>query len=263
MSRLHLILKVANVIVYLWFLSATVYSVVGPNPSDEVSQEHLTYISPAYWVNYAWTAVHTLLGGFIIYQWFDSANEGTVHGVGWHFVISTVLNSIWFALWNNGYLILSFIAILFTASSVSFVFYNLERSHPAKNLWDRLFIHAPFSIWHGFITLITVENLFAIFTSLQEDGPDILHIILAEIALLFLTSTAIGYVEFKNKGDIVGSLVISYGLFAIFAEQQSTIIHWSALGFGILTVLYPTRPYVFKLLGLRRGDDPAAAPLLG
>jgi hypothetical protein len=267
MSRLHLILKVSNVIVYLWFLSATVYSVFGPDPSKDVTRQHLTYITPAYWVNYAWSAVHTLLGGFIIYQWFEPASDGTVHGVGWHFVISTILNSIWFSLWNNGYLIPSFIAILFTASSVSFVFYNLERNYPANNWWDRLFIHAPFSIWHGFITLISVENLFAIFTSIPESDPDalrpdLLHVILAVIALLFLSSTAIGYVEFKNKkGDVVGALVIAYGLFAIFAEQQSSVIHWTALGLGILTVLYPTRPYVFKLLG--RTNDPATAPLLG
>jgi len=263
MSRLHLILKISNVIVYLWFLSATVYTVVGPNPSDEVHQKHLTYITPAVWVNYAWTAVHTLLGGFVIYQWFESAHEGTVHGVGWHFVISTILNSIWFSLWGSGRLILAFIAIFLTASSVSFVFYNLELNHPALNWWDRIFIHAPFSIWHGFIVVISTENFFSIFTSVQDDGPDTLHIVLAEIALLFLASTAIGYVEFKNKkGDIVGALAIAYGLFAIFAQQQNTIIHWSALGFGILTVLYPSRPYVFKLLG-RNQHDPAAAPLLG
>jgi hypothetical protein len=262
MSRLHLVLKVSNVIVYLWFLSATVYNVVGPDPSDEIAQKHLTYITPAVWVNYAWTAVHTLLGGFIIYQWFEPAHEGTVHGVGWHFVISTILNSIWFSLWDHGHLVISFIAILFTASSVSFVFYNLEKNHPATNWWDRIFIHAPFSIWHGFIVLIATENLFAVFTSVQDGGPDTLHIVLAEVALLFLASTAIGYVEYKNKkGDVVGALAISYGLFAIFAEQQSTIIHWSALGFGILTVIYPTRPYVFRLLG--RSNDPAAAPLLG
>jgi len=248
--------------VYLWFLSATVYDVVGPAPSDDTAQKHLTYITPAFWVNYAWTAVHTLLGGFIIYQWFEPAHDGTVHGVGWHFVISTALNSIWFSLWSNGRIILAFIAILFTVSSVSFVFYNLEKNHPASNWFDRLFIHAPFSIWHGYIVLIATVNLFAIFTSVQEDGPDTLHILLAEVALLFLTSTAIGYVEYKHKkGDVVGSLVISYGLFAIFAEQQSTIIHWTALGYGVLTVLYPTRPYVFRLLG--RQADPAAAPLLG
>lgn len=46
MSRLHLFQKVVNVLVYLFFLSATVYSVVGPAPSDDVAHEGQTYITP-------------------------------------------------------------------------------------------------------------------------------------------------------------------------------------------------------------------------
>lgn len=261
MSRYHILLKVSNILVYLFFLSATIYSTVGPKPSPDIEKEHLTYISAAPWVLYAWSAVHFLLGGFIIYQWFEPAHDGVVHGVGWHFVISTILNTIWFSLWNSGHLILAFIAILFTASSVSFVFYNLEKRHPASNWLDRLFIHAPFSIWHGFIVLISVENLFSAFTTVQDDGPDTLHIILVELGLLFLASTAIGYVEYKHKkGDVIGALVISYGLFAIYAEQESSVIHWSALAYAVITLLYPSRPYIAKLLGR---STPEEAPLLG
>lgn len=46
MSRLHLLQKVANVVVYLFFLGATVYSVVGPKPDPKVILEHETYITP-------------------------------------------------------------------------------------------------------------------------------------------------------------------------------------------------------------------------
>jgi hypothetical protein len=42
----HIFQKVANVVVYLFFLSATVYSVVGPSPNDGEAQEGQTYITP-------------------------------------------------------------------------------------------------------------------------------------------------------------------------------------------------------------------------
>lgn len=45
MSRLHIFQKVVNVIVYLLFLSTTVYSVVAPS-DDTVIQEGQTYITP-------------------------------------------------------------------------------------------------------------------------------------------------------------------------------------------------------------------------
>jgi hypothetical protein len=50
-------------------------------------------------VFYVWSVIHFLLGGFVIYQWFEPAHEVAVHGVGWHFVISSVLNAVWLSLW--------------------------------------------------------------------------------------------------------------------------------------------------------------------
>lgn len=42
----HIFQKVANVLVYLFFLSATVYTLVGPSPDDGVIFDGQTYITP-------------------------------------------------------------------------------------------------------------------------------------------------------------------------------------------------------------------------
>lgn len=52
----------------------------------------------AYWIESVWTLIHLLLGGFVIYQWFEPAHEAAIHGVGWHFVLSVLLSSAWLAL---------------------------------------------------------------------------------------------------------------------------------------------------------------------
>lgn len=46
MSRLHIFQKVANVVVYLFFLGATVYSVAGPKPDPKIILQYETYITP-------------------------------------------------------------------------------------------------------------------------------------------------------------------------------------------------------------------------
>jgi hypothetical protein len=46
MDALYFILKLANVLFYLLFLVATVYTVVGPNPNDIVAMRGQTYITP-------------------------------------------------------------------------------------------------------------------------------------------------------------------------------------------------------------------------
>lgn len=52
----------------------------------------------AHWIEYVWTLIHFLLGGFVIYQWFEPAHEAAIHGVGWHFVVSVLLSSAWLTL---------------------------------------------------------------------------------------------------------------------------------------------------------------------
>lgn len=161
---------------------------------------------------------------------------------------------------------------------------NLEKNYPPASWYDKLFVHAPFSLWHGWIVFSGVINFFQVFTSVKEDGPGVWSRIFVIIGILFLSSTAIGYVEYKKKkGDVTGAWVIALGLLAIFTHQQDPWIHWwvynwqiftwsiarlnaftayrVALAASIFTFVYPARPYLFKLVG--RSSDAENAPLLG
>jgi hypothetical protein len=139
---------------------------------------------------------------------------------------------------------------------------KLTKDYPTNSWADKLFVHAPFSLWHGWIVYSAVINLFQAFTTVKDDGPSVWIRILVILAFVFLTSTAIGYVEYKKqKGDVTGALVIGLGLLAIFTNQHDPWIHWSALVATIITLIYPARPYVFKLVG--RDSNAENAPLLG
>ncbi|KAI7872519.1 hypothetical protein BDF14DRAFT_1754297 [Spinellus fusiger] len=258
MTKLHIFQKVANVLVYLFFLSATVYSVVAPPPNDEVSHGSWTYITPSFWIAYVWTAIHFLLGGFVIYQWFEPAHDVALHVVGWHFVISVLLSTAWLALLKSGHSIIALVFVLLTASSVSFVFYRLKNLAASGNIYDKVFIHAPFSLWHGWIVFFAVVNVFQAFTGVSAEGPSVFLRILVLFGILFLTSTAIGYVEYKKeKGDLTGAFVIGLGLVAVFTNQTDAWIHWGALTAAIIVFVYPARLFI-------KGSSSAEnAPLLG
>lgn len=145
---------------------------------------------------------------------------------------------------------------------LSFLIDKLTKDYPASSWYDKLFVHAPFSLWHGWIVFSATINLFQAFTTTKDNGPSVWIRILVILGLIFLSSTAVGYVEYKKqKGDITGALVIGLGLLAIFTNQHDPWIHWSALVFAIITLLYPLRPYAFKLVG--RSSDAENAPLLG
>ncbi|KAG0233094.1 hypothetical protein B0O80DRAFT_65612 [Mortierella sp. GBAus27b] len=251
--------KVANIIVYLTLVSGNLYSTFGGNKDQDSpydSEHHRSYLTPAYWTFYVWTLIHLLLGGMVIYQWF---NDKVHEAVGWHFVIVSVINSIWLALWSTGHTILAAITLLFASGAVSYIYYRLKESHAADSTGEVLFLHLPFSLYHPWIFVLLVVNIFAVVSPTRDGGPSIFQTVLAIVGLAFIASIVIGYIEYK-KGDVAGALVLAWYLFGVFAEQPAPAIHWSALGFGIAVAGYTLKPYIARLAGRESSES---APLLG
>jgi hypothetical protein len=264
MARYPVAIKISNLLVYVFLLGANLYSGLGPDNKDSpYNREHPTYISPAPFVFGVWGLIHFLLGGFVIYQFFGSAEELIVDGINWHFVGITLLNTLWLALWQTDHLILSWITILFTSAQVSLVYKILSQYHGegSTSINERVWVHAPFSLYHAWIFVIAVISTFAAFApdKVDDEKPSVLVKILVVIGLLVLESTAVTYVE-ALKGDIAGALVIDWALYGIAAEQEDPVIHWSALVLAVITSLHILKPLYKKYI---KGSNEETAPLLG
>ncbi|CAG8472120.1 1001_t:CDS:1, partial [Gigaspora rosea] len=164
---------------------------------------------------------------------------------------------------------------------ISFVYWKLKKPEfRSENIFQTLFIHAPFSLYHAWILIIAVLTIYATFTparpiaydpaaiedvepiadetitdtsSVYYEGPTILVQILVILGLLFMECTAIGYIE-KFKGDLAGAAVIAWTLYGVWSEQQDAIIRWTAFVLALVTTLHMLRPlilkYVFKKDGI-------------
>jgi len=263
MARFPLAIKVSNLLVYVFLLGANIYSVLGPDDSSENSpyNEKPTFISPAPFVFGVWGLIHFLLGGFVIYQFFG-ANDLIVDGINWHFVGITLLNTLWLVLWQTNHQILAWFTILITSAQVSYV-YKVLKTHREEgcSLSERIWVHAPFSLYHAWIFVIAVISTFAAFThdKKPDDEPTVLMRILVIIGLLVLESTAIGYIE-GLKGDIAGAIVIDWVLYGIAVEQSDPWIHWSAIVLAVITSFHVLKPIFKKFIS---GSSEEQAPLLG
>ncbi|CAG8702885.1 14515_t:CDS:2, partial [Cetraspora pellucida] len=244
-----LFIKVLNVLSYIFFLTANIYSVFeGDGSQSPYHGSHKTYISPAPFVFGVWGLIHFLLGGFVIYQFFPAANDVVVDGIHWHFIGISLLNGLWLASWEANYLIISFIAILLTSGQISYVYAMLKRQQFAPaNLVDKLLIHVPFSLYHAWIAVILVLSVFAIITPEKtDDEPIVLVKIVVVIALLILKGLSATYIEAGN--DIAGASVIAWTLVGIFVEQEDPVIHWSAL----ILVIFSTIHIIIGIVNLFR-----------
>ncbi len=54
-----------------------------------------------------WGLIYVLLTGFVIYQWFESANDVVVDGIRCYFCVASFLNIVWLiTIWVRDQLLL-------------------------------------------------------------------------------------------------------------------------------------------------------------
>jgi hypothetical protein len=151
------------------------------------------------------------------------------------------------------------VPLLFATSVFSYIYYRLKEHHASETVLEVIFLHLPFSLYHAWIFVLFVINIFAVISPIHEDGPSTFQVILAVAGLIFVGSTVIGYIEYK-KGDVAGALVLAWFLFGVYAQQEDVVIHWTSLVLGVAVSAYTLKPVVLGFFGRQSGES---APLLG
>jgi len=230
-------LKIVNVVVYFVFLGSNLYTVATPEGVYRSGKE--TYFTPAAYAFAIWSLVHLLLLGAIIYQFFDSGKRTIIDGIGWRFPLLAVLNSIYVNVWSKQHYIIAFIFALLVSSTVSHIYYIVKKHHASENINDELWVHLPFSLYHGWTTVLVLLTAFEAFgVNAATHRAGIFTKVLVFLGLLFLEATSAAYAFSSPEGDLAASIAIAWGLFAIYAHQHNAFIHWSALAFSLLSLFW-------------------------
>jgi uncharacterized membrane protein len=259
-------LKVVNVITYILFLSSNIYAVAGP--TDVYGHAKETYLTPSSWVFGIWSIIHLLLLGTVIYQFTENGKKTIVDAIGWRFPVLAALNAIYVSVWGRGHYIAAFVFSLLVSSAVSHIYYTIKKHHAAENINDELWVHLPFSLWHGFTTVLVFVTAFDAFgVNALHHHPGVFTKVFVFLSLLFIESTGAAYAFSSPEGDLAGSIAIAWSLVAIFDHQRSSaFIHWSALGFSILSIFWIAKA-LYGLFARNRNvsilHDSERAPLIG
>jgi hypothetical protein len=246
------------------FFGLNIWTLHGSNWGGYFSWKD-TYFTAAWWAFYVWSLIHLLLFGLIIYQFTKDGKKTVIDGLGWRFPLIAVLNGAYGALHNKGHYIWAFVFAIFVSISVTHAYYDIKKHHMPDSLADELFVHLPFGLWHGWTTYLVLLSAFEAFgvSTAHDDG--VITKILVFLALLFLESTSAGYAYGQYEGDISGSAAITWTLFAIYDHQvTSKFIHWSALGFAVLSLFWVLRSaYAISRRGHHGIFEGERAPLIG
>jgi len=263
-------LKLLNVVVYFLFLGSNISTIFVPhNPYDNGKQ---TYITPSPWAYLIWSLIHLLLLGTIFYQFTPEGKKVIIDGISWRFALLGVLNAIYVNLWSWDHYfparLGAFIVALFVSSSVTHIYYIIKKFHSPSSYFDELFVHLPFSLWHGWTTILVTLAACEAFGTDTSNPPSWWTKVFVYLALFFFCSTAEVYAVSTPKGDLPAAIVITWSLFAIFDHQRGgdPNIYWSALGFALLSLLsvYQCAFALFSTWyrgGIVLEDDEERAPL--
>uniref|UniRef100_A0A1D1XZB7 Plasma membrane ATPase n=1 Tax=Anthurium amnicola TaxID=1678845 RepID=A0A1D1XZB7_9ARAE len=232
MSRYNFFLRTSNVLAFI--LVIAVNSVVNfkgdPPKSDEPVNNATqfsgnwtvpeTYLLPADYTFGIWGLIYTLLFGFIIYQWFESAQDATIDGIKFYHVIASILNISWSLIWGDSKIrILIDAFVLAALFAVTYkAYYNLKTHYPPKNNSDRLFIHYPFTIYAAWTLISTILNFWAAIPLLN-------NVFFSTIAIIGLGIAGHDYNKnHDNRShDVVYSATIAWALIGIAVRQQDTL----------------------------------------
>jgi len=262
-----ILLKLVNIGCFILFLSSNIYAVAGPENGGGYASGKETYFTPAEYAFWIWSLIHILLLGYVVYQFFPSGKRTIIDGIGWRFPLLAVLTSIYVNVWRGHHYIPAFIFALLVSSCVSHIYYIVKKQHASENINDELWIHLPFSLYHGFTTVLVVLTAFEAFgVDRLTDRPGVWTKVFVFLGLFFLEATSAAYAFSSAEGDIAASIAIAWSLFAIFEHQNDGFIHWSALAFGILSLFWILKSLYGYWMKNRSGSilhDEERAPLVG
>lgn len=192
----------------------------GKTPA-EISNSVPNLFVPANYVFSVWGVIYFFLIGFVIYQALPSQRQNPLlRRIGYGFVVSCIANITWILLFHYDQYALSVLAMITLLLTLITIYTRIGVGVTPVKAVERWWIHTPFSIYMGWITVATVANISFTLTYIQWDGFGIANATWAIIMLAVATAVAVAVIV--RRRDVAYSAVIIWALVGIYFNQQIT-----------------------------------------
>jgi len=176
-----------------------------------------------------WGVIYFFLAAFSVYQGRDLFKDNKIdipylEKIGYWFIISNIANAAWIFFWHFQVilppaLVLSLVVMIIILISLIMIYLKLEIGRSDISRGEKVWVHAPFSIYLGWITVATIANVTAVLVTagVEPFGP------IAEFLTVFviLVAVIITYLMLFLRKDWVYSLVIVWAVLGIYLKQST------------------------------------------
>jgi hypothetical protein len=201
--------------------------------TGEISDRFDVYFVPAGYVFTIWGLIYLALIAYAGYQALPAQrNHPGLQAIAYLFVGSAVANIVWLFLWHYEVFPLTIFAMLAILACLIAIYLKLDIGRAKVSAGERWFVHVPFSIYLGWITVATIANATSLLDYLNWGGWGISPQVWAVIMLAAATLIA-GLMSFTRR-DVAYSLVLMWAFAGIAVKHVDTSLvatsAWIATG---------------------------------
>lgn len=237
-------MKILVTLSYLFMITvnalANILPLNGLN-TGEISDSYPNLFAPAGFTFSIWGIIYLLLGLFVIYQWKKTSSfsrfshKDLLSKLRVPFIVTSLLNSLWLFSWHYQQIGLSTVFMLGLLITLIYADSLFEKVRLSKK--EIAFLHVPFSVYFGWITVATVANITITLVKFDWDGfglaPEIWTI------LVLIITCVIASIVIYTKTDFAYGAVIVWAYIGIAAKHLQSD-GWDGNYPFVLAAIYAT-----------------------
>lgn len=200
-----------------------------------VSSNYPSLFTPAPYTFSVWGLIYLALGAFVVYQALGrSRDDPMLSKLRPLFVLSCLFNIGWLVAWHALAIPVSEVLMIGLLLTLIALYRRAEAWRGEVAASRRWFVHAPLSLYLGWITVATVANTSIFLLDLGFDGGGAaIAITVAVIAV----AAALGLLGIWRRRDGVYALVIAWGLGGVAAARAGEVTVITGVALACVAVL--------------------------
>ena len=221
--------------------------------TGQVADSYPNLFTPPGYVFAIWGIIYTLAIIFAAYQARPSQRSETyLAGIGWLYLVSGLINSVWIFAFHFSYgaptlYLVSTVLLLLLLADLLLIYRKLDVGGAGVPRGVKLAVHAPMSIYVGWISVASIAGLAS---AINVVFPGIPVATQASVtAAMLVVALALAFVMLWLRRDVVFALVVVWAVYGIAVKQVATpVINLTALAVvGFVAVGILAVPIIKKL----------------
>lgn len=233
------LLQIINIIGFIAVVAVNILAnalpINGKN-TGELSDLYPNFFVPAGYVFSIWLVIYLLLLAFSVYQASPKRRGAEyMERIGYFFVFSCIANIIWIFLWHYEMVFPSLIAMIMILGSLIMIYLRLDIGRNESTRDEKLYVHLPFSVYLGWITVATIANVVALLVSINWNRFGISEV--AWTMIMIAVAVFLTLINIETRSDIGYTSVIIWALGGIIVKQSEIQNIVYTAGFGIILLV--------------------------